>query len=98
MAWRVKQFQVERSITELKNDRGEKISRPTAINDAFKVYYKRLHSPENHRTIGPKSFLISQNTGRGRPEIGSKRDCGRHLRGNKENEIWKTSRARWSAD
>ena len=47
LAWRIKQFQLERSIIELKNDRGDTISDPIAINESFKVYYERLYSPEN---------------------------------------------------
>ena len=57
LAWRIKQIQLEQSITVLKNDRGETISDPTAINDSFRVYYERLYSSEVARDeLDPNFF------------------------------------------
>uniref|UniRef100_A0A669DNA9 Reverse transcriptase domain-containing protein n=1 Tax=Oreochromis niloticus TaxID=8128 RepID=A0A669DNA9_ORENI len=62
LAWRIKQFQLERSITALKNDKGETISDPAAISDSFKVYYERLYSSElNPGEPDPNFFSFLNN-------------------------------------
>ena len=46
LAWRLKQLQVERSITNLKNEKEEFITDPVAIYDKFRDFYDKLYSSE----------------------------------------------------
>lgn len=60
LAWRIKQLQIERTITALKNDKGETVADPVAINGAFRDYYERLYSSEiDEGTMVQSPFLDS---------------------------------------
>ena len=60
LAWRIKQLQIERTITVLNNDKGETVADPVAINGAFRDYYERLYSSEiDEGTMLQSRFLDS---------------------------------------
>ncbi len=47
LAWHIKQLQIKRTINMLKDDKGETVADPIAINGAFRDYYERLYSSES---------------------------------------------------
>ena len=60
LAWRIKKLQTERSITKLKNNAGEIVADPLAINEAFREYYEKLYSSELiQERVDQSSFLDS---------------------------------------
>ena len=57
LAWRLKQLQVKRSVTNLKNEKGEFIMELVTINDKFRDFYEKLYSPEVDGVLADKSSL-----------------------------------------
>lgn len=46
LAWRIRQQQTERAISYIEDDKGNLITDPTEINNAFQRFYEKLYSSE----------------------------------------------------